>query len=109
MRSCLVIWTRCTRAASRMKSFRSGRARRSAGAMARPIRSIDLYLPLDDNDEERIPESKYVALQRELLSRLGGVTSVQRQFPLQGVWQSNRAVVAAEPLNGLECQGARRS
>ena len=56
--------------------------------MARPIRSIDIYLPLDDNAGRPIPESKYVALQQELLDRFGGVTSVQRQFPLQGVWQS---------------------
>ena len=56
--------------------------------MARPIRSIEIYLPLDDNDGRPIPESKYVSLQQELLNRFGGVTSVQRQFPLQGVWQS---------------------
>ena len=56
--------------------------------MARPIRSIEIYLPLDYNDGRPIPESKYVALQQELLNRFGGVTSVQRQFPLQGVWQS---------------------
>ncbi len=56
--------------------------------MARPIRSIEIYLPLDYNDGQPIPESKYVALQQELLNRFGGVTSVQRQFPLQGVWQS---------------------
>jgi hypothetical protein len=60
--------------------------------MARPIRSIDIYLPLDYNDGRPIPESKYVALQQELLSRFGGVTSVQRQFPLQGVWQSGKDV-----------------
>ena len=45
-------------------------------------------MPLDYNDGQPIPESKYVSLQRELLNRFGGVTSVQRQFPLQGVWQS---------------------
>jgi hypothetical protein len=56
--------------------------------MARPIRSIDIFLPLDYNDGRPIPESKYVSLQQELLNRFGGVTSVQRQFPLQGVWQS---------------------
>lgn len=60
--------------------------------MARPIRSIDVYLPLDCNDGRPIPESKYVALQQELLNRFGGVTSVQRQFPLQGVWQSGADV-----------------
>jgi hypothetical protein len=56
--------------------------------MARPIRSIDIYLPLDYNNGRPIPEPKYIALQQELLSRFGGVTSVQRQFPLQGIWQS---------------------
>ena len=56
--------------------------------MARPIRNIDVYLPLDYNDGRPIPESKYVSLQQELLNRFGGVTSVQRQFPLQGVWRS---------------------
>jgi hypothetical protein len=56
--------------------------------MARPIRSIDIHLPLDYNDGRPIPESKYVALQQELLSRFGGVTSLQRQFPLQGLWRS---------------------
>jgi hypothetical protein len=60
--------------------------------MARPIRSIDIYLPLDFNDSRPIPESKYVSLQQELLSRFGGVTSVQRQFPLQGIWQSGAEV-----------------
>ena len=56
--------------------------------MARPIRSIEIYLPLDFNDGRPIPESKYISIQQELLNRFGGVTSVQRQFPLQGVWQS---------------------
>lgn len=56
--------------------------------MARPIRSIEIYLSLDFNNGEPIPESKYTSFQSELLGRFGGVTSVQRQFPLQGVWQS---------------------
>ena len=37
--------------------------------MARPIRSIDVYLPLDYTDGRPIPEAKYVALQQELLGR----------------------------------------
>ncbi len=60
--------------------------------MARPIRNIEIYLPLDYNDGRAIPESKYISIQRELLNRFGGVTSVQRQFPLQGVWQSGTAI-----------------
>ncbi|HEX7375673.1 MAG TPA: hypothetical protein VF278_01110 [Pirellulales bacterium] len=46
--------------------------------MARAIRNIDIYLPLDYNDAQPIPPSKYIALQEELLGRFGGVTSVQR-------------------------------
>jgi hypothetical protein len=30
--------------------------------MARPIRNIEIYLPLDFNDGRPIPESKYVAI-----------------------------------------------
>lgn len=56
--------------------------------MARPIRGIEIYLPLDYNDGQPIPEAKFLAIQQELLNRFGGVTSVQRQFPLQGVWRS---------------------
>jgi hypothetical protein len=56
--------------------------------MARPIRSIEIYLPLDYNDGRPIPESKYLSLQGELLDRFGGVTSTQRQFPLQGIWRT---------------------
>jgi hypothetical protein len=60
--------------------------------MARPIRNIEIYLPLDFNDRRPIPESKFVSIQQELLNRFGGVTSVQRQFPLQGLWQSGAEV-----------------
>jgi hypothetical protein len=60
--------------------------------MARPIRSIEIYMPLDFNDGKPIPESRYVSIQQELLSRFGGVTSVQRHFPLQGLWQAGAEV-----------------
>jgi hypothetical protein len=60
--------------------------------MARPIRSIDIYLPLDYNDGRSIEENKFLAVQQELLNRYGGVTSIQRQFPLQGLWQSGSAI-----------------
>jgi hypothetical protein len=59
--------------------------------MARPIRSIEIYLPLDYNDGRPIPDSKFVSLQQELLGRFGGVTTMQRQFPLQGIWRSGEA------------------
>jgi hypothetical protein len=57
--------------------------------MAKPIRGIEIFLPLEYNDGSPIPESKYISLQQQLLKRFGGVTSVQRQFPLKGVWQSD--------------------
>ncbi len=43
---------------------------------------------MDYNDGRSIPEAKYVSLQQELLNRFGGVTSLQRQFPLQGIWRT---------------------
>lgn len=46
--------------------------------MARPIRSIELFLPLEYNDGRPIPDAKFIAVQQELLNRFGGVTSVQR-------------------------------
>ena len=55
--------------------------------MPRPIRSIEIYLLLEHNDGTSIQESKFVGLQGELLTRYGGVTSTQRQFPLQGLWR----------------------
>jgi hypothetical protein len=60
--------------------------------VARQIRSIEIYLPVEFKDQRLIPGSKFISLQRELLKRYGGVTSVQRQFPLEGVWQSGREV-----------------
>ena len=56
--------------------------------MPRPIRSIEIYLPLDYNDGRPIEESKFVGLQQQLLRRFGGVTSTQRSFPLHGLWES---------------------
>jgi hypothetical protein len=60
--------------------------------MARPIRSIEIYLPLDYNDGRPIPIGKFLSLQQQLLDRFGGVTSVHRRFPLQGAWRSGKEV-----------------
>ena len=60
--------------------------------MPRPIRSIDIYPPLDYNDGRAIEESKFVGLQQQLLTRFGGVTSTHRAFPLQGLWKSEERV-----------------
>jgi hypothetical protein len=58
----------------------------------RPIRAIEIYLPLDYNDGRPIPAAKYIPLEDELLARFGGVTSTQRLFPLRGLWQSGTQV-----------------
>jgi hypothetical protein len=41
-----------------------------------------------ERDARPTPESRYIAIQQEPLNCLGSVTSTQRQFPLQGLWQS---------------------
>ena|SRR5438445_7687110 len=60
--------------------------------MPRPIRNFEIYLPLEDNDGRPIAESKFVDLQRELLAKFEGVTSNQRDYPLQGLWRSGARV-----------------
>ena len=42
------------RAASPLRSFPSDHDSRKSGARARPIRSIDIYLPIDGNDGRAI-------------------------------------------------------
>ena len=60
--------------------------------MPRPIKAIDIYLPLDYNDSRPIEAAKFIPLEDELLTRFGGVTSTQRLFPLRGLWQSGTQV-----------------
>ncbi len=58
--------------------------------MPRPVRRVEIYLPLEYNDGRMISDSKYLGLQEELRAQFGGVTSTHRQFPLQGVWDSGK-------------------
>jgi hypothetical protein len=58
----------------------------------RSVRRVEIYLPLEYNDGRSIADSKYLGLQKELRARFGGVTSTQRQFPLQGAWHSGEDV-----------------
>ncbi len=60
--------------------------------MPRPVRRIEVYLPLEYNDGRPIPDAKFTALEDQLLARFGGVTSTQREFPLRGIWQSGSEV-----------------
>src|SRR5438105_12415834 len=92
MKSSLLISRSCTHAGSLTKWWRPLSIARKVRDMPRPIRSIEIYLPLEYNDGTSIQESKFVGLQEELLARYGGVTSTQRQFPLQGLWQHRTSV-----------------
>jgi hypothetical protein len=54
----------------------------------RPIRAIEIYLPLEYNHGRPIEAAKFIPLEFELLARFGGITSTHRRFPLRGLWQS---------------------
>ena len=54
--------------------------------MARSARRYDLYLPLAFNDGRLIPIEQFEGVERRLLDRFGGVTSL-RDFPMRGIWQ----------------------
>jgi hypothetical protein len=55
--------------------------------MARSARRYDLYLPLTDNEGRPFADELFDAVERRLLTRFGGLTSQQRDFPLRGIWQ----------------------
>ena len=58
--------------------------------MPRVVRRYEIYLPLFYNDGTAIEPEKFDQVERELVEQFGGVTTVQRQFPLRGVWQGER-------------------
>jgi hypothetical protein len=55
--------------------------------MPKAARRYDFYLPLAYNDGRAIPDHHFDEFERQLLSKFGGVTSQQREFPLRGIWQ----------------------
>jgi hypothetical protein len=55
--------------------------------MSRAARRYDLYLPLTDNDGRPFGDELFRDVQRRLLARFHGLTALQRDFPLQGIWQ----------------------
>jgi hypothetical protein len=55
--------------------------------MPKSARRYDLYLPLTHNDGRPIPDEQFRAVQGRLLARFGGLTALQRDFPLEGIWQ----------------------
>jgi hypothetical protein len=57
--------------------------------MPRAARRYDLYLPLTDNDGRPFADALFRDVQRRLLARFRGLTALQRNFPLQGIWQGD--------------------
>ena len=55
--------------------------------MAKAGRRYDIYLPLTFNDGRPIPRVHHIRVERQLLARFAGVTSLRREFPMRGVWQ----------------------
>src|SRR5262249_36247698 len=55
----------------------------------RAARRYDLYLPLTDNDGRPFADELFRDVQRRLLARFRGLTALQRDFPLQGIWQGD--------------------
>ena len=55
--------------------------------MARSARRYDIYLPVAYNNGRAIPKDLFVSVEQRLLARFGGLTSLQRRFPLRGIWQ----------------------
>lgn len=60
--------------------------------MARSARRYDLYLPLADNEGRPFAEELFDSVERRLMAQLGGLTTQQREFPLQGIWQGGSRV-----------------
>jgi hypothetical protein len=55
--------------------------------MAKSARRYDLYLPLTYNDGRLVEDEKFDVIERRLLAHFGGLTTLQRDFPLWGIWQ----------------------
>jgi hypothetical protein len=60
--------------------------------MPRSARRYDIYLPLSDNAGRPFADELFDALERRLLARFGGLTTLQRDFPLRGIWQGRNRV-----------------
>jgi hypothetical protein len=56
--------------------------------MAKAAHRYDLYLPLTDNDGRLIPGTVFESVEQRLLARFSGLTTLQRPFPLRGIWQA---------------------
>jgi len=55
--------------------------------MTQLARKYEIYLPLRYNDGKMIPEEYYRKVEFELVERFGGVTMLEQENPLRGVWK----------------------
>jgi hypothetical protein len=60
--------------------------------MPRSARRYDIYLPLSDNAGRPFADERFDAVERQLLARFGGLTTLQRDFPLRGIWQGGARI-----------------
>jgi hypothetical protein len=60
---------------------------KQVGTMPRSARRYDIYLPLSDNDGRPFPDESFRDVHSRLLARFRGLTTVRREYPLQGIWQ----------------------
>ena len=58
--------------------------------MPRVARRGEFYPPVPYNDGTPVEVERFDRIGRELVARFGGVTSIQRQFPLRGTWRGER-------------------
>jgi hypothetical protein len=55
---------------------------------------IEIFLPLNDNDGQRLPAAVFVRVRDELSSKFGGLTAFTRA-PAHGIWQPDKASAPA--------------
>lgn len=58
---------------------------------------IEIFLPLSDNDGKPFPRLEREAVERELTSRLGGLTAYPRA-PASGLWKEAHAKLQEDDL-----------
>ncbi|MBM4166499.1 MAG: hypothetical protein FJ218_06240 [Ignavibacteria bacterium] len=58
--------------------------------MSSIARQYEIFLPILYNDGSEVEQEKFDVVEQELVERFGGVTAVQRQFPLRGIWRGEK-------------------
>jgi hypothetical protein len=64
--------------------------------MARTAKRYDIYLPLRYNDGTPIEREKFREVEVTLLQRFSGLTEVQQENPLRGLWKGEAVVYEDE-------------